>query len=440
VRKSKISKWVAVGVTISLAIALLLGGCAGEAAPTVTTTATTTAAPEVNWVNVGCSHGLTGAVALAHTAYMESMLSYFNELKGGEGIEYKDPKTGNTEYAKINFIWADDGYVVDKCVANYTRMKGQDIVIFINGSVGGTLACQELCKRDKIPELHAGNMKASMYDEDGTVNKWVITPSAAYTDSFGAFIGWLADEWVPQNEEVKLGIITSDCAFGKALLEPSTEAYMAEKGIEYLGMIFAGMADIDMTPQVKEMADKGANWIACNHVTPFASNLAKSVGRLGLHDTVNLFFNQACYDDVYVELAGVDAEGTWGVGFTGHILDSDPYNDEIRANIEKNYPSTNVFYQHGLGVMYARCIEAAITDALETYGYPITGENVADAIRSADGTGVWAQPTPGCLIPGGFDCSDSKDATMLHDVALLTTTGGQMEVVKFIHCPALSYK
>jgi branched-chain amino acid transport system substrate-binding protein len=395
-------------------------------------------------VNVGCSHGLTGAVSLAHTAYMEAMISYFKDLNDKGGIKYNDPKTGKVEHVDINFIWADDGYVVDKCVANYNRMRGQGIVLFINGSVGGTLACQKLCERDKIPQLHAGNMKASLYTPEGKPNKWVITPSAAYTDSFGAFLDWLAIEWAPANlqtgEKIKLGIITSDCAFGKSLLEPSTEAYMKQKGIEYLGMIFAGVSDIDMTPQVKEMAEKGANWIACNHVTPFASNLAKSVGRLGLHDRVHLFFNQACYDDVFVKMAGADAEGTWGVGFTGHICDSDPFNDRMRETIKDRYPRTTVFYQHGLGVVYSRSVEAALTSALEKHGYPITGENVADAIRSADGKGVWARPTPNCLIPGNFDCTDPKDAVMLHDVALLTCEQGKMKVVKVIPCPALSYR
>lgn len=427
----RLALMVIVGLAVVLALMFVLPGGAVEA-------------KKVRSVNIGCSHGLTGAVTVAHTAYMESMISYFKDLNERGGIKYKDPKTGNVEHAKINFIWADDGYVVDKCVANYTRMKGQGIVLFINGSVGGTLACQKLCARDKIPELHAGNMKASLYTAEGKPNKWVITPSAAYTDSFGAFIGWLAREWAPANlqagEKIRLGIITSDCAFGKSLLEPSTEAYMKQNGIQYLGMIFAGMADIDMTPQVKEMADKGANWIACNHVTPFASNLAKSVGRLGLHDTMHLFFNQACYDDVYVKMAGVDAEGTWGVGFTGHISDPDTFNDRMREVIKGRYPRTTVFYQHGLGMMYARSVEAAITFALEKHGYPITGENVADAIRSADGTGVWARPTPRCLIPGNFDCSDPKDAVMLHDVALLTCEKGKMKVVKFIHCPGLSYR
>jgi hypothetical protein len=215
---------------------------------------------------------------------------------------------------------------------------------------------------------------------------------------------------------------------------------MKKKGIEYLGMSFAGISDIDMTPQVKEMAEKGANWIACNHVTPFASNLAKSVGRLGLHGKVHLFFNQACYDDVYVKMAGADAEGTWGVGFTGHICDPDPFNDRMKEIIKANYPRTTVFYQHGLGVMYSKCVEAALITALEKHGYPITGENVADAIRSADGKGVWVRPTPKCLIPGNFDCSDPKDAVMLHDVALLTCEQGKMKVVKFIPCPALSYR
>jgi ABC-type branched-subunit amino acid transport system substrate-binding protein len=416
---------------VVLALMLALPGSAVEAKKTPS-------------VKVGCSHGLTGAVSLAHTAYMESMISYFDNINKEGGIKYRDPKTKGIERAKIDFIWADDGYVVDKCVANYTRMKGQGIVLFLNGSVGGTLACQKLCARDKIPQLHAGNMKASLYTPEGKPNKWVITPSAAYTDSFGAFISWLASEWAPANlpagEKIRLGIITSDCAFGKSLLEPSTEAFMREKGIEYLGMIFAGMADIDMTPQVREMAGKGANWIACNHVTPFASNLAKSVGRLGLHDKVHLFFNQACYDDVYVEMAGADAEGTWGVGFTGHICDPDPFNDRINEIIKAHYPRTKVFYQHGLGIMYARCVEAALITALEKHGYPITGENVADAIRSADGKGVWARPTPNCLIPGNFDCSDPKDAVMLHDVALLTCEQGKMKVVKFIPCPALSYR
>lgn len=399
----------------------------------------TAATDEVRWVKIGNSHGMTGAVSVAHTAYMEAMISYFKDLNERGGIEFTNPKTGKAEKAKIDHLWADDGYVVSKIVANYTRMKGDGIVFFINGSVGGTLACLEMSKRDKIAQLHAGNIKALMYPK----HKWVVTPSAAYTDSFGAGINWIAKEWAPKNlpagGKLKLGIITSDTAFGKALLEPSTEAYMKENGVEYLGMLFAGVGDIDMTPQVKTMVDKGANWIACNHTAPFASNLAKSIGRLGLHGKIHLFLNQACFDDVFMQQAGEYAEGTVGIGFTGHILDPNAFNDKMREVIKHYYPNTNVFYQHGLGIVYARCVEAGIATALRKFGYPLTGENVADAFSSADGKGVWK--SPGGLIPGDFDVtSNPEDATMLHDAALLVAEKGKLKVIKYVHCPGLSYK
>jgi ABC-type branched-subunit amino acid transport system substrate-binding protein len=397
------------------------------------------AAEKVHLVKIGNSHGMTGAVSVAHTAYMESMISYFKDLNEKGGIEFKNPKTKKMEKAKIDHIWADDGYVVAKIVANYTRMKGEGIVFFINGSVGGSLAVLELSKRDKIAQLHAGNIKALMYPK----HKWMITPSAAYTDSFGAGIDWIAGEWasknLPPGGKVKLGIITSDTAFGKALREPSTEAYMKENGVEFLGMLFAGVGDIDMTPQVKTMVDKGANWIACNHTAPFASNLAKSIGRLGLQGKVHLFLNQACFDDVFVQQAGEYAEGTVGIGFTGHILDPHPFNDKMREIIKRYYPNTNIFYQHGLGMVYARCVEAGITTALNRFGFPLTGENVADAFFSADGKGVWK--SPGGLIPGDFDvASNPQDAVMLHDAALLVAEKGKLKVVKYVRCPGLSYK
>ena len=394
---------------------------------------------EVRLVKIGNSHGLTGAVSVAHTAYMEAMIAYFKDLNERGGIGFTNPKTGKSEKAKIDHIWADDGYVVSKCVANFTRMKGEGIVFFINGSVGGSLACLELSKRDKIAQIHAGNIKALMYPK----HKWMVTSSAAYTDSFGAGIDWISKEWTPKNlpagGKVKLGIITSDTAFGKALLEPSTEAYMKEKGVEYLGMLFAGVGDIDMTPQVKSMVDKGANWIACNHTAPFASNLAKSIGRLGLQGKVNLFLNQACFDDVFIQQAGEYAEGTIGIGFTGHILDSDPYNNKMREIIKRYYPNTNLFYQHGNGVNYGRLIEAGITAALNKFGFPLTGENVADAFFSADGQGVWK--SPGGLIPGNYDLtSNPQDNAMLHDAALLVAEKGKLKVIKYVHCPGLSFR
>lgn len=394
---------------------------------------------EVRMVKVGNSHGMTGAVSVAHTAYMEALISYFKDLNERGGIQFTNPKTKKKERAKIDHIWADDGYVVGKIVANYTRMKGEGIVFFINGSVGGTLACLEMSKRDKIAQIHAGNIKALMYPK----HKWVVTSSAAYTDSFGAGIDWIVEEWKPKNippgGKVKLGIITSDSAFGKALLEPSTEAYMKNRGIEYLGMLFAGVGDIDMTPQVKTMVDKGANWIACNHTAPFASNLAKSIGRLGLHGKLNLFLNQACFDDVFVQQAGEYAEGTMGIGFTGHILDPHPFNDKMQAIIKRYYPNTNVFYQHGNGINYAVLIEAGITTALNRFGFPLTGENVADAFFSANGRGVWK--SPGGLIAGDFDVTTSpEDNTMLHDAALLVAEKGKLKVIKYVKCPGLSYK
>ena len=113
-------KFIVWGMMVFLTVGLWLGA----ASPAMS--------QEARMVKIGNSHGLTGAVSVAHTAYMEALIAYFKDLNERGGIGFTNPKTGKAEKAKIDHIWADDGYVVSKCVANFTRMKGEGIVFFIN--------------------------------------------------------------------------------------------------------------------------------------------------------------------------------------------------------------------------------------------------------------------------------------------------------------------
>ena len=109
---------------------------------------------------------------------------------------------------------------------------------------------------DGLVMLGSASME-SIYPRGATVSQYPL-----YADSFAAWADWVVTQ---TKKPVKLGIITGNTTYGKAILYPQNYEYLKKKGIECVGTEMFGPRDIDMTTQITKLKNAGANWLYCNY-------------------------------------------------------------------------------------------------------------------------------------------------------------------------------
>ena len=415
-------------VALLLAAIPLLGACARKAE---------VAPPEAEkWVKIGASLDLSGPLTGTHTPEMESVLSYAKMLNEKGGIAYKDPTTGKTMHVKLDMMWADDGYKVDKIISNYTRFKDAGAIVFVHGCTGADVALGDIAKKDGVPILHGGQMPMTLYPK--YPGRWEISPTPTYVDAFGAYVNWIMANW-KESRAPRLGFLTLDNPFGKSPITDAAIAYMGKVGMEYVGAEFYLPTDADVIPQITRLDGKGADFVFHNMVWEGFCTVMKSATDLGVKDHMNFCSNIFLFGRGVIEVAGEAAEGAYGVTWYSDLDTDFPGVKLLKEQVLKNYPSTHLVANHFDGWAYGVSLYCGIKTALEKVGYPITGKDFIDAMFTANGKGIWAETAGGCFPPIDFT-SDPKDATGMHKVKIAQIQGGKIvELTDWIDCLHLSY-
>ena len=237
----------------------------------------------------------------------------------------------------------------------------------------------------------------------------------------------------------ELGFLTWDVPFAKAPITDAAIAYMEDKGMEYVGVQFYMPGDVDVTPQFSILADAGADWVFHNATVEGYATVCKGWASQGLQDKMNLCSNMLLYDKTVVILAKEAAEGAYGVLWSA--LPEETNLPGVKLMMEqtlKNYPDDEITSNNFDGWMYFFTLEKGLKAALEEVGYPVTGEDFARAVMSADGTGIWAD-TGGCFPPLDFT-TDPKDANGFHQMRMAQVQNGEIvPLTDWMDLPHLSY-
>jgi ABC-type branched-subunit amino acid transport system substrate-binding protein len=417
-------------VSFAIVVAMILLVTISCAGPTKVV-----APEEEKWVIIGNTADLSGPVAGVVVPAVEGFIAGFHEINERGGLQYTDPKTGQVGRVKIKHVYADDNYKVERAISNYNNFKQQGAIAFYNFSTGACLALKEITIKDEIVQIHVGNTREMMYPK----NLYNLTTSPAYTDTFGALVDYLVSNW-KETRPLRLAMLTGDSPFGRAMYTPATVAYMKEKGVEFLGIRYASMTDVDLTPPVKELANLGADYIVTNLTASFGANIIKAIYRLGLQDKVHFAANAACFDDDLVKLAGEQANGAIGVNFVRDMRGDCRVCEKLSAQLRKTYPAKPILYNHSLGAEFPLFLEIALTETLSKRGYPITGKNLGEVVATCDGKGIWASEDHAELM-GPLDLvTTPKDAAMAHQTFAYTIENGKMKFIKTLPTPSLSWK
>jgi hypothetical protein len=205
-----------------------------------------------------------------------------------------------------------------------------------------------------------------LYGEDGRTPGWAYATNPLYADQLGSFCDFAAGEMGMgmYGESPTIGYISWPGAFGQAAFTAETIGYCAEKGVTILDTpeIFLP-TDTDISTQVQNLVDAGANILYTNTLASGPALVAKTITDLGLEEDVMLAgVNWAL--DTSVGLLGRTSIGSDGLPSVNGIVGSLPFYwwserdqpgialvNEIATAKERTLPTQNIAYLLGFSTV-----------------------------------------------------------------------------------------
>jgi ABC-type branched-subunit amino acid transport system substrate-binding protein len=240
--------------------------------------------------------------------------------------------------------------------------KPDAVVLYASGDAELLRAQLE---EDGIVSLISAGSVEGLYGESGDEPGWIYATNPLYADQLGSFCEFAAaDPMGLYGEEPVIGYVSWAGAFGQSAFTPESIAYCADQGVTVLETpeIFLP-TDTDISTQVQNVVDAGANIIYTNSLASGPALVAKTVVDLGLEDEVHLAgVNWAL--DTSVGLLGSATLGSDGLPAVDGIVGSLPFhwwsesaepgiafiNEQATAN-ERTLPTKNIAYLLGFSTV-----------------------------------------------------------------------------------------
>ena len=167
---------------------------------------------------LGQSASFTGSFAGQATAYRDGALLYFDHINSQGGVGRR----------KIKLLSLDDGYVVDKAVANTTSLiEKEKVFALFNYTWTNTVkATIPMAAAAKVPYFGPYTGFQEMY---GTHNPYVFTTRASFKDELAKIVRHLSTTGT-----TRIALLHNDSASGKELLA-DTQELLAQTNIKLVG-------------------------------------------------------------------------------------------------------------------------------------------------------------------------------------------------------------
>lgn len=281
----------------------------------------------------------------------------------------------------------------------YSSLEDKPDLVLLYASGDAELLRQQVAE-DEIPVLISAGSVDGLYGEENE-GGWIYATNPLYTDQFGAFCEFVAENSEMYPEPV-IGYMSWAGAFGEAAYQEEVIAYCASLGVTILDTpeYFLPSAT-DISTQVQNLVDAGATILYTNSLASGPYLVAKTLVDLGLEDDVQLAgVNWAL--DVSVGLLSRASIGSDGLPAVNGIVGSLPFRwwsettdpaialirEQAAAN-ERGLPVQNIAYLLGWATvdtyieMYAQTVNrvgsladvdgVAIKETIDTMVYSPLG-------------------------------------------------------------------
>jgi branched-chain amino acid transport system substrate-binding protein len=246
-----------------------------------------------DWIeHTPCEVDLTGKeIPIIHFGDISGPYAFITQplLAGlADAIAYYNARGGICG-ATITTENRDTGGDLTQTQAAYNAFRGRDpkpqvMVLYASGDAE---LLRSQVEADEIPIIISAGSVEGLYAEDGTPG-WIYATNPLYADQLGAFCDFAATSGM-YGDNPTIGYISWPGAFGQAAFKAETIEYCAAVGVTLLETpeIFLP-TDTDITTQVQNLVDAGANILYTNTLASGPALVAKTITDLGLNDEVKL--------------------------------------------------------------------------------------------------------------------------------------------------------
>ena len=322
-------------------------------------------------VKIGALFDLTGATADVGTLYAKGLQAY---------VEWKNAN-GGINGRPIQLIGQDYGYKVPNAEQLYSQYTAQDKVLAIQGwGTADTEALRPKISEDKIPFMSASYSVNLAFPKETPYNFLVGT---TYSEQLQVGLQWAAEDWKKKGKTgaPKIAYLHSNSGFGLSPLDDGDKTAVAlgmEKGLR----IPMPAATADMTTQLTQAQQYGANYIFIQNTSGAGATAMKTAKTLGMLPAVQIVCLNWCTDELSLKLAGDAGEGLVGVtpyAFPDASLPGMKDATEFAKTKGTTLEAEGLHYTQGWWTM---AIMAEGIKRVLDGGKPLTGENLKAALET----------------------------------------------------------
>jgi branched-chain amino acid transport system substrate-binding protein len=303
---------------------------------------------------------------------------------------------------QLQLISQDYAYEVPRAEELYTQFVTQDgVVVFSGWGTGDTEALKGKITADKIPFISA-SYSATLANPAETPYNFLVAPT--YSDQLIIAMKWALDDWKAKGKSgvPKFAYLINDSPFGRSPLADGT-AFAKANGVETPLEVPSPRGATDLTPQLTQIRDFGANYVFLQNVSSPAALAIKNAKSLGLD--VQFVCLNWCANELLIKLAGQDAEGV--VGAVPFSPEGEGAKVALDFAREKgiDYGGADSTFVQGWTAM--SILVAGIERTLKD-GKELTGENIKTTLET-----MGPIDTGGVTLPVVFSTTDHAGAKSL---------------------------
>ena len=358
-------------------------------------------------IKIGAIFDLTGPTSDVGTPYAQGVEGYVDWLNQNGGVDGR----------QVELISQDYAYKVDQAEQLYSQYVDEGVVAFMGWGTGDTEALRGRIAADEIPFMSASYSAALNDMEEAPYNFLVGT---TYSDQLIIALQWALQDWADKGGEgaPKVAVMHHNSPFGTSPVEDG-QAFAEANGMEFTAVAMPSGAT-DLTPELSQVQNFGANYIMIQNVSSPAALLVKDKQRMGMDDVQVVCLNW-CADENLINLAEGAAEGVVGaIPFTPPSVEA-PGQEAPRAYLEAKGESLDdigLHYTQGWTTMDVMMegIRRTLAD-----GNELTGANIKAALET-----ISEYDTGGITSPITFTPEDHAGSKSLR---LFQVQDGQWQAI-----------
>ncbi len=371
-RRQRLFGWL-IAMTV---LAMLLAACGGGG---------TGGGASAEPIKVGAIFDLTGATSDVGTPYARGQIAF---------IDWKNEQ-GGINGRRLQLVSEDYAYQVPRAEELYTQFVTQDKVLVFSGwGTGDTEALKSKITEDKIPFISA-SYSATLANPAETPYNFLVAPT--YSDQLIIAMKWAIEDWKAKGNSglPKFAYLINDSPFGRSPLADGT-AFATSQGIETPLEVPSPRGATDLTPQLTQIRDYGANYIFLQNVSSPAALAIKNAKSLGYN--AQFVCLNWCANEILIKLAGADAEGVVGAVPFSPTAEGAKVALEFARQKNIDYGGADSTFVQGWTAMsiLVAGIERTLAD-----GKALTGENIKTTLET-----MGAIDTKGVTLPVQFSPTD----------------------------------